>query len=257
MARTEFSEFKQIYNAFEQACIDGDLEKTKALRPENINYCIDPMQSYEGETPLILAIRNDRQDIVKYLLEEGADPNLQNEVAQDLHYYLMRDGVRNVYPLITSMFFSSVVIVEMLIQFGAAVNVKSVSSTPLSIAAFRGGFQKVDCLLRAGADPNFISDYAGGVADIPIHGAAFGSDIEIIKRLCDAGANVNVVNMDGETALFWIQAEGVRYQEILDELIKRGLDLSIKSRNGKTALSKAEGYGQLERVELLKSYMHV
>ena len=64
--------------------------------------------------------------------------------------------------------------------------------------------------------------------------AALFDRAEIVKLLCDAGADVNARNEEGETALIWAAMGGKI--EIVKILIDAGADVNAKDNDGCTAL---------------------
>jgi hypothetical protein len=63
--------------------------------------------------------------------------------------------------------------------------------------------------------------------------------IEMAKMLLDAGANINAVNAEGQSSLH--AAARMDMKDFVLYLGQRGADLTIKDRNGSTALDIAEG----------------
>ncbi|KAL6616513.1 hypothetical protein ACP70R_038783 [Stipagrostis hirtigluma subsp. patula] len=119
----------------------------------------------DGETPLICAIQGSAStDIVRYLLNRGADPNKAND--------------RGITPLHVAAERGSLGCMELLIEFRADVNAGS-AVTPLLMAAGKGLTHCIRCLLEAGADAN-LPDEDGKV---PVEIAALQGWEDCVKIL--------------------------------------------------------------------------
>ncbi len=72
-----------------------------------------------------------------------------------------------------------------------------------------------------------------------------------VRILISRGAEVNVSNEDGRTALMW--AAKTRAESIAEILIKKGADINAKDKDGNTALmiSLNDGYVSLKIIRLL------
>jgi uncharacterized protein len=77
-------------SAIFEACRKGDLEEVKRLYASDKN--VINAYDFKGFTPLILAVYNQSQDVVEFLLEKGADPN-----AKDAAYCAHGSGLQGVY----------------------------------------------------------------------------------------------------------------------------------------------------------------
>ena len=97
--------------------------------------------------------------------------------------------------------------------------------------------------LSAGANPN-VADDDGNTA---LNLAAAGGHTEVVKTLLSAGANPNAVNNRGLTAL--ILAARKRHAEIVKMLLEAGANPNAKDNDGDTALRSA--YGHFEIVKML------
>jgi ankyrin repeat protein len=78
-----------------------------------------------------------------------------------------------------------------------------------------------------------LIDRRGGVTPL-MHAAALGS-IDTMRRLLDAGANVNAKSAAGATALMWAAADFAKVRL----LVERGADVKAVSESGQTALHLA------------------
>ncbi|EEU42700.1 uncharacterized protein NECHADRAFT_84200 [Fusarium vanettenii 77-13-4] len=95
------------------------------------------------ETPLILALKARRWELVNVLFQHGADPNIgDSSGARPLHYAEDADTIKY------------------MLQRGAYPSVATNRGhvTPLMVAAHRGRVEAVDALLNAGADPHLCLD---------------------------------------------------------------------------------------------------
>lgn len=79
--------------------------------------------------------------------------------------------------------------------------------------------------------------------------AAKHNNINRVKRLIKAGADVNIQNINEDTALIWASREG--HAEIVRLLIEGGADINIQNNEGETALMVASFYNRTEIVKEL------
>jgi len=70
-------------------------------------------------------------------------------------------------------------------------------------------------------------------------------------QLCDFGAEVNARNFDENTPLHWSAYKG--HVDIIETLIYKGADYNLKNKHGETALLIASKYGKTEVVKYLLS----
>ena len=112
--------------------------------PEYINEVNTDML---GETPLFTATSYDKYDISELLLENDADPNLQDFEYMDT-------------PLINSTNNNNTDIVYLLLEYGANPDLQNrYGYTPLHIACENGNIDIVYLLLEYDADPNLENRY--------------------------------------------------------------------------------------------------
>lgn len=131
-----------------EAAATGELDRVRALT-EADRSLVNAIGS-DGFTPLGLAAFFRAPDVVRLLLERGADPSLaaRNRLAvTPLHSAVATDAA----PVDVS-------IVRMLLKAGAPVNVPHLGGgTPLHTAAFVGDPEVLRMLLDRGADPRLTT----------------------------------------------------------------------------------------------------
>jgi ankyrin repeat protein len=134
-------------------------------------------RDYVGNTPLLTAIEFDNWELVTFLLQRGADPN----VAVD-------DGYTCLLTATESDETVSIKIVATLIAAGADIHFAGTNGwTPLHMAAARGHAEKAKLLIGAGADVNQRKDI--DAHETPLLEAAFMGQPETVKLLLDCGAD--------------------------------------------------------------------
>ncbi|MEJ1964870.1 MAG: ankyrin repeat domain-containing protein [Gammaproteobacteria bacterium] len=164
-------------------------------------------------------------ELVKMMLERGANPNLQIKIVPPLRS--LRDdrgpdGVLQVgtTPLARAAKGGDVEVVRLLLAHGASFALPTVSGvTPMMMAAGTG--------------------YSG--RDSRGRYQTEEQAMEIIKLLLDAGADINQRATDGGTALHGAAGRG--RNEVVNFLVARNADLAIKDSRGRTAADVASGVG--------------
>lgn len=125
------------------------------------------------------------------------------------------------------------------------VDVMSGGKTALQVAAHQGHVHIVKYLLALGANVNVV-DKEG---DSTLHYAAFGNQPEIMRILLQNNADINVLNASHCSALH-ISAHK-KPPHCVKVLLEFGADVNIQDSYGDTALHDAIGKENTEVVELL------
>ncbi|XP_057960363.1 uncharacterized protein LOC131152629 [Malania oleifera] len=170
----------------------GDIELMRFL----LSRGVDVDSQSDAGTPLIWAAGHGQQDAVEVLLEHHADPNADTE--------------DNITPLLSTVAAGSLACLELLIQAGANVNITAGGATPLHIAADNGSPDIINCLLKAGADPNAPDE--DGQKPIQV-AAARGNHraVEILFPLTSAVQTIAEWTIDG--IIEYMQSETGKQQE--------------------------------------------
>lgn len=205
-----------------------DLEKTRLLleRGARIN-----VRSGDGRTPLMLAAaRHGAAPIVRLLLDRGANalakgPGRAGETtAVQLSY---RSGDESVIRLFQNW----------------AAEAKAINMVTLDFAVSAECDGCATSVLKQ-LDPASIENSL--MITLPPGDAGQWG-----KRLLDAGADPNMKDAEGRTALMLAAASDDFPEDVVQALISRGADVNAKSPAGETALSIAKLRGDTRIVRLL------
>jgi ankyrin repeat protein len=133
-----------------------------------------------------------------------------------------------------------------LLKQGGDVNARDAehNETPLIFAAKFADAGMVRLLLNAQADVHARDD-KGRTA---LYFAPVSS--EVFKLLLEAGANLHAIDGGGNTILMRKVSESRSLNEV-EELLKLGIDPSLRNADGETALDIAESLGLVKIVERL------
>lgn len=162
----------------------GDIKKVRKLLEQGAD--VDA-KDIDGLTALHEAAENKHTDVVKVLLQAGADANIR-----DRKWYAWT-------PLDKAVMNGCVDIVKVLLEAGADVNAKhgEHNLTVLMMAALSGHTETVAALLDAGADVN--TSRTDG--DTALHWAAMTGQAETVRLLLENNASINAKNTSGEMPL--------------------------------------------------------
>jgi ankyrin repeat protein len=221
---------------------------------------------------LLKAVKENKEETIRMLIEAGADVNIRNE--KDSDNTLLMEAIyrcddleiikkildagakkeeKNKYgktALICASSVGKIEFVNLLLRYGADINAKNKNGvTSLLIAYLNNHKNIVDLLLDRGADVN-ISDKLGNA--FLMYLGVLGLDF--FDKAIKAGADVNAKNKKGKTALF-SSVEYCLYQKQLLEkvkkLIKAGADVNIPDKCGNTPLMMSIKNNDVETVKML------
>ncbi len=143
---------------------------------------LDPESALDD---LMFAAAHGRVNIVKALLEAGADVNARSDVHDSTAVMLAAGN-------------GHVDVVKVLLEAGADIEERDrAGRTTLAFAAGLDDVEIVKILLDAGADVNAKD----GLGTTPLMWAVSEGQADIVKVLLDAGADVHAKNSNGYTAL--------------------------------------------------------
>ncbi|KAL1502534.1 hypothetical protein ABEB36_007665 [Hypothenemus hampei] len=194
------------------------------------------MQDLHGHAALHVAARLGQAQVVKVLLESGANAD-QADV----------DGWT---PLRAAAWGGHTEVVELLVEHGCQLDsVDSENRTALRAAAWSGHEEIVKILLQHGASVN-LTDHEGRTALIA---AAYMGHSEIVDHLLDYGADINHADADGRTALSVAALCAPRTPgiSVVSTLLEKGATVDHKDKEGMTPLLVASFEGHRDVCELL------
>lgn len=232
--------------------------------------------SKDGSTPLLIATVRGQSSIVKFLLEQGANPNVDTTGYTPLHWVsgtwetTLSGGDNGVLvtwgewgkaaglPVV-----SRVALIKLLLAHGADVNARvkrsppkfGVSSggarlagaTPLIVASTTCAVPVIQVLLANGADrllaaPNNMTPLlmAAGFGQNPSESRATRSAcLEATKLFLDMGADIHEPNDAGDTPMH--AAAYSANNSIVKFLLDRGARLNDRNKKGQTPMKLAMG----------------
>ena len=195
----------------------------------------------EGFTALHLGAFSDNVDCTMFLIAHGADVNYTS---------------CKYTPLETACFHNSFKVVKLLLDKGAAVNVrrkpqnkeKTYYGTPLHSAVKANAIECVQLLLAEGAQIN--PEESRGIS--PLHIAAEMGYLECMNILLNSGCDPNLTLPDTRNTALHLAADG-GFSECISLLLYKGATADARNYKGQTALHFAARAQSVECVEMLLS----
>ena len=201
----------------------GELEGVKGLIEQNPK--LVNAKDKNGRTPLHWACRGVHLDVVKFLVEKGADVNAEDS--------------NKIVPLHSLATRNNAAAIAVLLDNGAEVDFEDYGgNTALHYAAMSDAEDAVEILLTAGADKEKIEDY--GRTPLILCARERGGP-KTIKVLLDAGADVTAKDKFGATALHLASWRGKK--EVVDLLLDAGAPISAKGRDPRYFFVEAASHG--------------
>ncbi|XP_059516581.1 kinase D-interacting substrate of 220 kDa isoform X5 [Myotis daubentonii] len=188
-----------------------------------------------GQTPLMIAAEQGSLEIVKELIKNGANCNLED--------------LDNWTALISASKEGHLHVVEELLKCGGNLEHRDMGGwTALMWACYKGRTDVVELLLSHGANPN-VTGLQYSV--YPIIWAAGRGHADIVQLLLQNGAKVNCSDKYGTTPLVWAARKG--HLDCVRHLLAMGADVDQEGANSMTALIVAVKGGYTQSVkEILK-----
>ncbi len=186
-----------------------------------------------GASPLYDAARMGTYDMVKSLVNYGADPNVATKAGlTPLHQAAARGNLD---------------MVKDLVQEGAEVNaVAENGRTPVFYAAERGKASTVNFLLENKAEINLADK--GGIT--PLHCAAASGNVALVKFLVSKKANFAATAKDGTTVLI----AGAKYPEIVKFLADKMPNVNGVDKDGNSVMHLCAATADDETIRKLLYY---
>src|SRR5690606_33144413 len=199
-----------------------------------VQTCALPIFNYEdhhGETPLFFAVINKQKQTILHLLDNGANPQINDFQGNSLLHILAKTGQQDV--------------TEKLIGLGLDVNALNKDGLPPLLIATRNKFLPiVKLLIQNGADVDFTDKMGNSALSIAVE----NNVIPMVNLLLDNGASVNLSNDSNESPL--LIAVRLVNRIVAEKLIEQGEDIFAETREGISPVWYAVGANQKELVNV-------
>lgn len=220
--------------------LNGETPLTCAARAGHIKICellldegafINQTTQYVNQTPLHVATEHGNTDVVEYLINQGADAQIADNV--------------NISPLYTAIKGGNSYLVHLLIDAGCDVNLGSQDHAPIFLAARLGLLAITQMLCEAGCNKDVANKY--GVT--PLAEAVQKDHIDIVEYLIQHGCDVNKTDINNVSALH-IACQKGNYDAV--RLLLNGhANPILKNSSGQTAFQLAIEHNRYHVVEYL------
>ena len=188
------------------------LEEDPALVNQEHPYTQRDPDPYFRATPIFYAVSGDHREIVKLLISRGADIESCDERLLKFAIWKSRDSVK------------------ILLENGIDPGKFKMGEPPED--------RKLTELLNSYGAKFDVNDYHSNWPPIVrVSRGDKGEHPEKIQRLLDLGADVNIRNYKGKTALHCAAKAG--FVRVMDVLVKNGADVNAADDNGETPLFDA------------------
>lgn len=242
----------------------GNLEGVKALIEQNPK--LVNARDKDGRTPLHWACLGVHLEIVKFLVDKGADVNVEDSNKMvPLHLLAVRNSTEAIELLLargahvdaknyrdqTALHYAAINnakdAVALLTKKGADIESRdNYQRTPLILCAReRGGPETIRILLDAGADVNARDKFQSSSLEL----AAWRGKEEVVDILMDAGAAIPSGGREAQFILSIAASQGL--SRLFDAIAKAGGDPTFKLSSGGTLLHSAASGDSIQILEIL------
>ena len=160
---------------------NGNIKKTHEMLENGIN----PNLNYKGRIPLVVACRRENIDMLKLLIDKGADPNMSDDIGTTAL------NISSSHGYIKS--------VKYLLEVGANPNISDdCGYSPLINSSLNYNDDIIEILINAGADINSINNRH----ETALMTAIIYNRLEIVKKLIKHGAKPFIKNNFGKNARY-------------------------------------------------------
>ncbi|HXK50025.1 MAG TPA: ankyrin repeat domain-containing protein [Clostridiales bacterium] len=214
------------------ASLEGKTDLVKYLVDKGANIST---RDREGSIPLQNAAIKGYFDIVKILVEKGSDVNYKDD--------------NDVTPLHFACMSGNLELVKYLVEKGADVSsVSKAGRQPVFEAAWGGNLEMIKFLESKGADLKGVNSNG----NTPLHFASRNGNMEFIEYILSKGYDINEKNNAGQAPIVWAVAGNT--PEVIGFLKEKGADINAKDSDGRSLMFNAAARGSKETIELLQSY---
>ena len=239
-------------------------ENIEYLREAIYNNGINCRYTLLDDTLLHVAARNNKKDIVKFLIDEGADIEARSANGlTPLHEASLYDSFVAMKVLVDSganieaknadgctplhtMNYMDIKTFKYLLECGADKEARSNSNETALHMAARINVKAVQALIEGGAN----IEAEDSKFETPLHKATRHRDDDVIvKTLLQAGANTGARDEDGRTPLH--RAMQRNFIKIALALIEGGADINARDLDGQTSLHIAATYAFVDLMKQL------
>lgn len=179
--------------------------------------------------------------LVKLMLENGADPDAQDEG----HFTPLHRAVLNNRTSTAKLLINPPGRRQEAVKGANPNAVDGNRQTSLFIALGKGFGEMLQTLIDCGADPEIQN---GDLMSVLIV-AVMKRQTEMVRLLLEKGVNANAKSGSGDTALEY--AARTDYHEIVGDLMRHGGDPTIMNRSGETPLHTACIHNSMETISTL------
>lgn len=199
-------------------------------------------------SPIFIAVEQQNFSLVELLLQAGANPNIVNEnnsnetIAHNavcgstaIMKLLLKHGAdvnskdrNDITPLMRAVIENKIEMVKLLVEY-PSINInyqapKKAMITPLHEAAYHGYSEIVQQLISHGANPNITNTF-GRTA---LHDAVLSNDAKTLASVLQARPSLDVVDEEGKTPLYIAVCH--RWPEAVDMLLAAGANPNIAAK---------------------------
>jgi ankyrin repeat protein len=211
-----------LHLVISDACVEYEEQAIGVLLEHGAN--ID-LRNHEGQNALHEASRRGDTDIIRVLLKHGPDMDAQdNAGSTPLHL-----AISNAHPRDADQ------AVGVLLEHGANINLPDhEGQTALHEASRRGDTDIISIILKHGPDVNALDNNGSTPLRLAISDV-ISWDVEgVVGLLLEHGANINLPNCQGQTALHEASLRGI--PDIVHLTLNHGADVDAQDNDGSTPL---------------------